>query len=126
MSNDTPPRACLSDFGFMKFVLDTSQPMPRGPQLEDDTFTFTSPELLVPSKFGFRDSVPTPEADIYAFGLVILQVCEQAREYLPFNYIVQVLTGETPFHGVRTGNLLFDVVGCTPNQSGERPSHRVF
>ena len=35
---------------------------------------FMSPELLVPSKFGIKNSVPTPEADIYAFGVVIFQV----------------------------------------------------
>ena len=36
-----------------------------------------SPELLVPSRFDMEDSLPTPEADIYAFGLVIFQVREQ-------------------------------------------------
>ena len=39
---------------------------------------FMSPELLVPSNFGMKDSNPTQEADIYAFGLVIFQVCERS------------------------------------------------
>jgi len=34
------------------------------------------PELLVPGVFCKEDAVPTPQADIYAFGLVIYQVCE--------------------------------------------------
>ena len=56
MSNDTPPRACLADFGLA---------------------------TLVPSEFGIKGSVPTPEADIYAFGLVIFQVREQNLGYQP-------------------------------------------
>ena len=75
MSNDTPPRACLADFGFMSMVLDPIDPMACCAQLEGGTKAFMSPELLVPSKFGFKDSGPTPHADIYAFGMVIFQVC---------------------------------------------------
>jgi len=40
---------------------------------------FKSPELLVPEVFGEKDPPPTQEADIYAFGLVIFQVCVQDR-----------------------------------------------
>jgi len=74
MSNDTPPRACLADFGFMTMVLDPGQPISCSAQLEGGTMTFMSPELLVPSAFDLTDSVPTPEADVYAFGLVVFQV----------------------------------------------------
>lgn len=45
-----------------------------------------SPELLLSPGFGIQDSVPTPEADVYALGLVIFQVCEWDREYQPFAY----------------------------------------
>ena len=110
MSNDNPPRACLADFGFMTMVLDPSQPMSCSAQLEGGTTMFMSPELLVPSKFGFNDSVPTPEADIYAFGLVIYQVCDQDRSYLSFTYTTQVLTGEIPWRGLRIAELAFKVV----------------
>jgi len=116
MSNDTPPRACLADFGFMTMVFDPNHPMSCGAKLESGTLAFMPPEIMVPSKFGFTDSVPTPEADIYAFGLVIFQVCEQDREYLSFTYIVQVLTGENPFRGDRTGELSLNVV------NGVRPT----
>ena len=77
MTNTTPPRACLADFGLMTMVLDPIQPMSCSTQLESRTMTFMSPELLVPSRYGMKDSVPTQEADIYAFGLVIFQVREQ-------------------------------------------------
>ena len=61
---------------------------------------FMSPELLVPGKFGLTESVPTLESDIYAFGLVIYQVCVRDRGYLLFVYIPQVLTGKLPFTGL--------------------------
>ena len=76
ISNDTPPRACLADFGFITMAFDSVQPMSWSMQFEGGTTTFISPELLAPSRFGKRESVPTPEADIYAFGMVIFQVCE--------------------------------------------------
>ena len=77
INNDTPPRACLADFGFITMAFDSVQPMSCSMQFEGGTTTFISPELLAPSRFGKRESVPTPEADIYAFGMVIFQVCEQ-------------------------------------------------
>ena len=67
----------------MTMVLDPSQPMSCSVQLEGGTTMFMSPELLVPPKFGFAEAIPTPEADIYAFGLVIYQVCEHDRGYPP-------------------------------------------
>jgi hypothetical protein len=36
--------------------------------------TFMAPELLAPSNYALENSVPTQKADIYAFGLVLLQV----------------------------------------------------
>ena len=77
---------------------------------------FMSPELLVPSKFGMKNSIPTPEADIYAFGLVVFQVREPRRNYRLFSYFVQVLTGEIPFRGVRRTELGYSIT------RGERPN----
>ena len=110
MSNGRSPRACLEDFGSMTMALDPSQPMSCSTQLEGRTMVFISPELLVPRRFGFTGSVPTPEADIYAFGSVIYQVCEHDRGYLPFTYIVQVLTGDIPFPNLRVTELTLNVV----------------
>jgi serine/threonine protein kinase len=81
MSNGMPPRACLADFGFMTMVLDPNQPLSCSAQLEGGTMSFMSPELLVPSKFGVKDSFPTPQGDVYAFGLVTFQVCERDRGF---------------------------------------------
>jgi len=91
MSNDMPPRACLADFGFMDMVNDTKQPMSCSAQLEGGTMAFMSPELLVPSRFGIDHSLPTPEADVYAFGLVIFQVCEEDYGYRRLTYIPRSL-----------------------------------
>ena len=49
---------------------------------------FMPPELLVPSKFGMPDSMPTTEADVYAFGFVIFQVCGGDRGYHPSAYVI--------------------------------------
>ena len=66
----------------MNMVLDPDQPVAYSAQLEGGTTTFMSPELLAPQRFGMTVSTPTPEADIYAFGLVIFQVRERDRRYL--------------------------------------------
>lgn len=79
MSNDTPPRACLADFGFMTMVLDPDHPFSCSAQLEGGTLMFMSPELLAPQKFGMKTAIPTPQSDVYALGLVIFQVCENYR-----------------------------------------------
>ena len=74
MTNDAPPKACLADFGLMTMVFNPQNPMSSSLTLEGGTMPFAAPELLAPSKFGLKNAVPTQEGDIYAFGLVILQV----------------------------------------------------
>jgi len=74
VSNDAPPRACLAGFGFMTPVADPDQQMARSAQLEGGMMTFMSPELLIPDLFGKEGAAPTPQSDIYAFGMVIYQV----------------------------------------------------
>ena len=81
MSDDTPPRACLADFGFITTALDPGQKLSCSAQMEGGTMAFMAPELLVPKEFQKEDAIPTPQADIYAFGSVIFQVCEQNRRY---------------------------------------------
>ena len=88
LSNDTPPRACLADFGFMTIVLNPKQPLSCCGQLEGGTTTFMASELLVPGKYGFTEPVPTQKSDIYAFGLVIYQVRDQDRGYLSCAYTI--------------------------------------
>ena len=70
INNEVPPRACLADFGFTMIVPGHS----ISAMAEGGTYSFMAPELLAPVKFGLGNPIPTPEADIFAFGLVILQV----------------------------------------------------
>jgi len=94
VSNDTSPCACLADFGFITTTLDPGQKLSCSAQMEGSTMVFMAPELLVPREFQREDAIPTPQADIYAFGMVIFQV----------------LTGEIPFRGVQLGELICSVV----------------
>ena len=77
MSNDDPPRACLADFSLVTTILNPDQKLSCSEQLTGGTTKFKSPELLVPGAFGRGDATPTPQSDIYAFGLVIFQVRRQ-------------------------------------------------
>jgi len=117
MTNDTPPRACLADFGFMTMVLDPNHPMSCSAQLEGGTMTFMAPELVAPTKFGLKESTPTRQADIYAFGLVIFQVYEEDHGCRLSTYIFQVLTGEIPFRGFGSIGFAYSVVeGLRPDK----------
>jgi len=76
-----------------------------------------SPELLVPSTFGFIESTPTPQADIYAFGVVIYQARDHDRGYPPLTYISQVLTGKLPYPGLGMTEITLNVVqGVRPRK----------
>lgn len=86
MTNDSPPKPCLADFGFVNVVFEPRNAIDNLPNLtlEGSSMTFMAPELFAPSDSGPTTTVLTKEGDIYAFGLVILQV----------------LTGEPPFRNV--------------------------
>ena len=53
-------------------------------------------ELLAHSKFDLKNATPTREADIYAFGLVILQVIAHFRRLLVFLNISLGINGRGP------------------------------
>jgi hypothetical protein len=72
LTNDTPPRACLSEFSCM--TLDSGEPIPFDVQLGHGTTEFKSPERFNPQRFGIEYALVTREADIYAFGMTIFQV----------------------------------------------------
>jgi len=80
ITNETPPRACLADFGLFTLI--------PGAQGEMTTVTaggtprFMAPELLRSSRSDKPSFGPTRPADIYALGFVIYEV----------------LTGFQPFH----------------------------
>jgi hypothetical protein len=76
MTNDSPPKPCLADFAFVNTALDPRNPTGDLPvlTLEGSWMTFMAPELFAYYEFGLENPVLTKEGDIYAFGLVILQV----------------------------------------------------
>ena len=74
IKNEEPPRACLADFGFMTMVLGPDHSTSVHAVAEGGTFSFMAPELLAPVNFGLESLISTREADVFAFGLVVLQV----------------------------------------------------
>ena len=55
-------------------VLDPQNPMSTSDMLEGGATMFMTPELLAPSRNALKGAVPSRDGDIYAFGLVVLQV----------------------------------------------------
>ena len=101
----------------MTMVLDLEQSLTCCAKLEDRTMAFISPELLAPQKFGAKNVFPTPESDIYAFGLVILLVCNNHRGCRLSTYTVQVLAGEMPYPNTGLFGIIFGVVeGLRPDR----------
>jgi len=62
------------------------------------TVRWTSPELLIPEKFGFGDARPTTQSDCYALGMVIYEVlCGKLPYWDQRGNIVQaVMEGRRP------------------------------
>ena len=100
ITNETPARACLADFGL--WTLTPSAPGEMTAITAGDTAYYMAPELLDPGKFGKANNRPTRPADIYALGTVIYEV----------------LIGFYPFYGQQFGKnqLVYHVVG------GARPT----
>ena len=100
ITNETPPRACLADFGLS--TLTPCVPAETTTTTAGGTPLYMAPELLNPEKFGRTSSRPTQPADVYAFGMVIYEV----------------LTGLDPFYGQKLGT--FQLVCRVVD--GERPT----
>ena len=82
MINDAH-HACLADFGLLAVLSDPATVCAS----TTSTFTygtlrFMAPELFDPALSGLHDSITTKQTDIYALGMVILQV--GAGQYLLF------------------------------------------
>ena len=84
MSTDEHPRACIADFGCVTTVLDPGREPLCSARSASGTVRFMSPELIAPEDYGKENAKATQEADVYAFGLVIFQVCWRDRGYQPF------------------------------------------
>lgn len=99
ITSDNPVRACVADFGFTTIVYDDINGPGTTSALGGGTTPFMAPELLCPSNFGRKKCEVSREADVYAFGMVILQV----------------LTGLMPFHSLRDTEISYKVI------KGDRP-----
>ena len=75
ITSDDPVRARLADSGFMTIVYDEDDGPESTSALGEGTMSFMAPELLAPAMFGKAKFEVSKEADVYAFGMVILQVC---------------------------------------------------
>lgn len=80
ITSDNPVRACLADFGFTAIVSDEANGPGGTSALGGGTVPFMAPELLCPSHFERTKCQVSREADVYAFGMVILQVCIASAE----------------------------------------------
>ena len=79
VTNDEPPRACLSGFACMTIIPDSGEPIPFDVQLGHGAVEFKSPERFNPQRFDTQYPLVTREADIYAFAMTIYQVLNQHR-----------------------------------------------
>ncbi|KAF9789525.1 kinase-like domain-containing protein [Thelephora terrestris] len=94
-------RACLADFGFMSIALDpgtTSVTLSAGEKAKG-TYPWMSPELFDPTIFDLPKCRLTKESDCYALGMVIYEV----------------LSGRTPFEGIKKWEVPTEVI------AGKRP-----
>ena len=64
ISNENPPRACLTDFGLNVIMFDVFS-------MSKASVNWTAPEIFVP---GGREFRPTFASDIYALGMLIYEV----------------------------------------------------
>ncbi|KAF9792050.1 kinase-like domain-containing protein [Thelephora terrestris] len=99
ITSDNPVRACLADFGFTTIVNDDPNDPGITSALGGGTVPFMAPELLCPSHFNKPRCQVSKESDVYAFGMVILQVL---TSLIPFRKLqhteisYKVIQGERP------------------------------
>ena len=99
ITNETPPRACLADFGLS--TLTPGTPGDATTITTGGTPLYMAPELLCPTKFGKTNARPTQPADIYALGMVIYEVLTGFQPFHEQNYGIfeltyQVVNGARP------------------------------
>ena len=116
----------LADFGLLTIISDPANLLSSGSYTPGGTARWTSPELIAPQRFGFKNSRPTKASDCYALGMVIY---ETISGNLPFHkhtdltVIMKVLEGEHPSRGVRFTESLWKMLElCWEPQPNDRPS----
>lgn len=74
INNETPPRACISDFGFCAIAPGMSSD-PTTSANAGGTIYYMAPELFL------EGAKHSKEADMYAFGIVVYEVVTGARPF---------------------------------------------
>ena len=103
----------------MTIVYDDADEPESTSALGGGTTPFMVPELLSLSMFGKAKCQVSKEADVYASGMVILQVRLSPRgiwRYTEVQSRVQVSSGLVPFHSLRNTEIWCKVI------QGERPA----
>jgi serine/threonine protein kinase len=91
--------ALLADFGLMNVVSDSGASYADSSASVGGTDRWMSPELLYPEHFNLSHVKPTVASDVYALGMVILEVAFSFQNKIP-EYLtsrLKVLTGAHPF-----------------------------
>ena len=66
----------LADFGLTSIILDPdASDVTTASVAMQGTIPWMSPELLDPKRFGLTHSKSTKASDVYALGMLILEVC---------------------------------------------------
>lgn len=99
INNETPPRACLADFGLSSLIPGAQGAMTT--ITAGGTPIFMAPELLCPATFHKPSARPTHPADIYALGMVIYEVLTGSQPFREQNWgehevVYHVMTGVRP------------------------------
>jgi serine/threonine protein kinase len=115
-------RAVLADFGLATILIDPGVSIANTTSSAiKGTIPWMAPELLYPERFGLTHCKLTKASDMYAFGMLILEVGRALSHTSNINkYWRQVLTGMQPFKGLLGVAILYQVVsGIRP----ERPAN---
>jgi serine/threonine protein kinase len=81
----------------MAAALDPNASVAETSATSGGTMRWMAPELLSPGHFGLSRTELTMASDIYALGMVILEVRYMALVMYEALIILQVLTGNLPF-----------------------------
>ena len=124
---DNNGHACLAGFGLLTI---TSDEQPITPSIEATTAQWTSPELLVPDRFGLKESCPTKASDCYALGMVIYEVLSGQTPFAQYSSLAvvwKILEGERPMRPQGAQGVWFtdDIRGILERCWKPQPSDRI-
>ena len=130
ITNETPARACLADFGLS--TLTPSVPGQMTTIAAGGMPLYVTPELLNPGKFGKTNNRPPQPADIYALGMVIYEVPTGfypfREQFATYQLVFLVVGGARPTkpdnaEEIGFGNGTWELVKeCWREKSTKRPT----